>query len=462
MSNLSYLPKRAAFPSELRTLFEQLAAWAVASSFGAAAAGCGTSQPVERDTVKHAAPVQTPPTPPAAPWEAPPTCTEGSLELGALRLDKPVDYVAAVRSGPMLDRAMNYRFASAKQGTPCASATDKAKCEAEVKSLMTPPDECGCEPSLLVTQGDSVRSITTSTEYLGLSGAIDTSAEALLAAFLAGQRVACGDQPDEGTKLRASGTGYEVFAKWEDCGRGVFDQTTFVAADGTTRVGQANKLDESHCVVGRRPEGLCFAAPLAAHTALGEYFACAARLEAASVFAFERLGRELRALSAPDELVRRCTQSAVEEIAHTRITSALARRFYAEPALPALVELPVRGMVEIAVENAVEGCVRETFGALVAYHQAATSGDPSVRAAMMVIAEDEARHADLAWTISRWLEPQLSPAEQACVAVARSAAMHKLEDSVDLELGDSERIAIGWPSREAQESWRARLRLALA
>jgi len=461
MPTSSYLPKRAAFPNELRALFEQLAAWAVASSFSAAV-GCSASHTPEQASAKQAHPTQAQPAPANAEWEASLACAEGSLALGAVRFDKPVDYVAAVRSGAMMDTVGNYRFATAKHGTPCASATDRAKCEAEVKRLMTPPEECGCEPSLLVTRGDSVRSITSAAEYLGLSGAIDTSAEALLAAFLAGQRIACGDRPDEGTKLRASGSGYEVFAKWEDCSVGVFDQTTSVAADGTTRVGQANKLDESHCVIGRRPEGLCFAAPLAAHTALGEYFACAARLEAASVFAFERLGRELRALGAPEELVRWCTQSAIEEIAHTKITSALARRFHAEPALPALATLPVRGMVEIAIENAVEGCVRETFGALIAYHQAATARDPDVRAAMMVIAHDEARHADLAWTISRWLEPRLSQAEQACVAVARRAALRKLEAGADLELGHSERLAIGWPSREAQAPWLARLRQALA
>jgi hypothetical protein len=160
--------------------------------------------------------------------------------------------------------------------------------------------------------------------------------------------------------------------------------------------------------------------------------------------------------------VQRCAQSALEEIEHTKLTSALAHSFGAEPALPAMASLAVRGALEIAIENAVEGCVRETYGALLAYHQAATARLPYVREVMIAIAQDEARHAELAWAISRWLEPQLSPAERAQIALERAAAMQKLEAGSDLELGSTERAAIGWPSRHAQEVLLSRLQLALA
>ena len=55
-----------------------------------------------------------------------------------------------------------------------------------------------------------------------------------------------------------------------------------------------------------------------------------------------------------------------------------------------------RRPVEIARENAEEGCVRETFGALLAAHQAAYACDPEVREVMTRIAGDELRHAALA------------------------------------------------------------------
>ena len=53
-------------------------------------------------------------------------------------------------------------------------------------------------------------------------------------------------------------------------------------------------------------------------------------------------------------------------------------------------------------ENAREGCVRETFGALIAMHQAERAGDPIIRRAMRRIAEEETRHAELAWEVASW------------------------------------------------------------
>jgi hypothetical protein len=56
----------------------------------------------------------------------------------------------------------------------------------------------------------------------------------------------------------------------------------------------------------------------------------------------------------------------------------------------------------MAIENAVEGCVRETFGALVAHWQARHARDPDVARVMRVVARDETRHAALAWAIAEW------------------------------------------------------------
>jgi hypothetical protein len=165
---------------------------------------------------------------------------------------------------------------------------------------------------------------------------------------------------------------------------------------------------------------------------------------------------------APNDIVQRCAQAALEEIEHTRITTALARRFGAEPALPSPRELAVRSALAIALENAVEGCVRETFGALIAHCQAAAARDPDVQRSMAVIAGDETRHAELSWMVAHWLEPQLSPAEQQSVAAARLAALHQLATQADVELESAERSAIGWPCREAQAALLARLSEAIA
>ena len=76
------------------------------------------------------------------------------------------------------------------------------------------------------------------------------------------------------------------------------------------------------------------------------------------------------------------------------VTTRLARRFGTTASLPpAPGEMPVREIFAIARENAVEGCVRETYGAVIGLVEAATSSDPDVRRSSRRIAEDECRHA---------------------------------------------------------------------
>jgi hypothetical protein len=65
-------------------------------------------------------------------------------------------------------------------------------------------------------------------------------------------------------------------------------------------------------------------------------------------------------------------------------------------------------LLEVAVENAVEGCVRETFGVAVAMIRAERAGDKQVRRAMRSIARDEMQHAELSWAVARWTSPPAS------------------------------------------------------
>ena len=71
-----------------------------------------------------------------------------------------------------------------------------------------------------------------------------------------------------------------------------------------------------------------------------------------------------------------------------------------------------------------EGCVRETFGALVAHYQARAAADPEVRAAMARIARDETRHAELAWRTHAWAMGRLTRDERSRVLAAMRAAAH--------------------------------------
>jgi len=199
------------------------------------------------------------------------------------------------------------------------------------------------------------------------------------------------------------------------------------------------------CVVGRRPAGL--GGPGTCDTrAAGSYFADIAHLEAASVTAFRVLRDELRLHGAPKKLVRAAARAARDEIRHARATGALARRFGAQPRVPVIAAVNPRSLEAIAVENAVEGCVRETYGALLATRQAELATDLVVRAAMMRIARDETRHASLSWQVGCWLETRLAPAAKRNVARAKLAAAAELVGALANEPEVSFAALAGLPS----------------
>lgn len=202
------------------------------------------------------------------------------------------------------------------------------------------------------------------------------------------------------------------------------DAMAFVAADG-----QAIEIVCDKCgAVGRLPAGLARprSRDVRAGSALGRYFASAAHLEGASVVAFERLAEELEAHRATQDLVRAARRSARDEVRHARVTARLARRFGGEPPAVRVTRRRNRSLAAMALENVVEGCVRETFGALLATWQASHARDAQVRRAMKRIAVDETRHAALAWAIARAIEPRLDEAARRRIAAARVRAIAAL------------------------------------
>jgi hypothetical protein len=176
---------------------------------------------------------------------------------------------------------------------------------------------------------------------------------------------------------------------------------------------------------GRRPAGLV--EPPAAHSRhLGDYFAELALLEGASVDAFLVLRDELRHHGAPRALVRAAERAAEDEVRHARVAGTFARRHGSSPRSFRVEKRPIRSLDEIALENAIEGCVRETFGALVATHQAQKAKSRAVRAAFARIADDETRHAALAWKVAAWLDGKLGEEARAKVREARRSAVDDL------------------------------------
>jgi hypothetical protein len=188
--------------------------------------------------------------------------------------------------------------------------------------------------------------------------------------------------------------------------------------------------DTFQCIGGRRPEGLASGSCPEGGGALGRWWADLSYLEGASVPAFRRLARELTAHQAPASLVRAARRAIWDELRHQRVTAAMAARHGVRAPVARVPSRAGRPLVEVARENAVEGCVRETYGAVVAAWQARTARDPRTRAVMARIARDEGQHAVLAWAVDHWARTRLAPDQRRAIDLARRQVAQELVTTV--------------------------------
>ena len=145
----------------------------------------------------------------------------------------------------------------------------------------------------------------------------------------------------------------------------------------------------------------------------------------------------------------------VDEVIHARLVGELARRMGATIEAPTIVPAHEPTLAELARENAIEGQVAETFGALLATCQGQLATDPAVRAVFARIAIDEARHAAFAHELAPWLEAQLDDGTRAEIAAARRAAVANIVEQFDVHVSAADRAVLGIPDA-------ARLRIAAA
>ncbi len=277
------------------------------------------------------------------------------------------------------------------------------------------------------------------TEFLGR---IDTPNEAALIMFAHDRPIGCAMQM-EGEDYVANGT-------WQisDCPITSQQFELRVTPDGTFSEVRVGLPSEGGGCIGRRPDGLCATAAAGARDASGAWLAHTAHLEAAAVLAFSLLEGELARLGAPEALLQRVRRAASEELVHAERVGQLARSRGAQPAAVVLRGRAQRSLLEIALENAVEGCVRECWGALCAHYQAHTAAAPDVRAVWRDIAAEETEHAQLSRDVAAWLEARLSRAERERVAAARAAAILTLRKELDAEVAPQLISELGLPSRE--------------
>ncbi|MFP2900391.1 ferritin-like domain-containing protein [Corallococcus sp. 4LFB] len=386
-------------------------------------------------------------------------CANGLPALTGLAIDPAPDALQL--------RVVNHRTRPhevqlvTSEGQPCATASDPQACLARIEALEVTrgfPRICGysmecAEGFFVTTRGDEVTAYTTADAVRALLGRIDTPQEAALLAYASGYAL-CGHPAYARGKVRAlpDGSFSVVSIQDYDCETNVYEtrHDLKVTASGVVTEEGTFPLKEGtpDCTVGRRPVGLQRGRAGDCADARGGYFANAARLEAAAIHAFLRLREELALHGASSELQDAALASAADEVRHTEVTLRLAQRFGATPVPPAVTDLPLRPWSEVLLDNTVEGCVRETYGALVAHHQALHAKDPEIREAMARIAEDETRHAGLSWDIDAWAMPHLSAEQRASLQEARRQAVAVLRAEVAAPLAPELTADAGLPSPE--------------
>jgi hypothetical protein len=371
-------------------------------------------------------------------------CSGDSPEwLGDLKPAPPVDFLQLVGG------------VTQQHGEACQGATNMAACLAALAALPEPQPGIRLRTGgdhlvtgqLRATRGDEVMGISSREALTSFLGTTDTPLEAMLLTQAAGYNVEC----DNGG-ARPSDDGFEVQA-FLGVGCGGLDRFLL----SVTREGSVTQLERTRlkdpqrgCQVGRRPAGLNEARRPRCRSA-GDYLARAASLEAASVVAFRHLARELTAHGAEPDLIAAARAAARDELRHARTTARLAASLGAAPERPCIAPMPVRDLETIALENAREGCVRETFGALEGRWQSLHARDPELRRAYRRIAHDELRHAALAWSVARWIERRLTRPAQQRVEAARRAALVQLQRELRDESSADIRRVCGVPGRrEAQ------------
>jgi hypothetical protein len=140
-------------------------------------------------------------------------------------------------------------------------------------------------------------------------------------------------------------------------------------------------------------------------TRVAEYWTQAGLMEHASVAAFARFALQLLAQGAPAELVAGAQAAALDEIRHARACFSLASAYAGAPVGPgplAMANVSIEASAAVVLRAVIrEGCIGETVAALAAA-EAAACAEGRLAELLAGIADDELRHAELAWRYAAW------------------------------------------------------------
>lgn len=197
--------------------------------------------------------------------------------------------------------------------------------------------------------------------------------------------------------------------------------------------------------VGRLIDG---ATPRFEGAGLGGLLANMAAHEGAAAVAFAQLAHEVGAHGLPPQFVEAARRAAREERRHTRLVGALARSRGGQFDVQVRDFEGPRSLEAIALENAQEGCVRETLGAMVGVYQSIHARDPQVREVMARVSADELGHAAWSHAVADTFESRLSLAGRRRVREARARALSTAAAELARSVDARHATELGFPEEE--------------
>jgi hypothetical protein len=188
-----------------------------------------------------------------------------------------------------------------------------------------------------------------------------------------------------------------------------------------------------------------------------EVWAEAGTEEHASIASFSQFMLDLMSLAAPPELIQETAKAISDEVLHAQACFGIASALQGSPVGPGPVNTTglqaTRTPEEMLRAALREGCVGETLAAHLAGWLATRAVNPTVQGVLSGIAEDEGRHAALAWQFSAWVlatRPELRWVAEEEFASLRHETSQLPETEADLSAW-----GVPSPSQEAELSARA-------
>jgi len=388
-------------------------------------------------------------------------CESAAPDLGCKPELAVPDFARLNPKTPVSHWVMGHGRSIDKQhGVTCGQTANSADCQAQIDAAIAagvrpPSGNCeafeACDPGeqfILARGANGITILKTQDELHRFLSPIENAAEAAAVALhFSGSNFNC---EDKRSGISCEGDAFTVVATQDNCGGTIYLRQSVVPVDGPTVTTTTLESKPSNCAIGRIPDG-CDTQIRGAVSwgSLADFWSDCAALEAASVPAFYLLAEDLRALGAPDELVAQAMTSAEDEIRHAKAVFALAARAGAGSVDVKVPARSPKSLFEMAHENAVEGCVRETFGAFIGAYQANAAQDPTARAVLVQIAEDEMKHAALSHAIAAWAEPLLTDAQRQQISEDRKQMVVQLRKKAEAQHAADVYAQAGYPSTEA-------------